>query len=200
MRYTARDGLIRFESSSDVQPGFATRLLRETKGSGPTQCRAIIESVPVMDGGPGWWPCSYAREPGVFGCRNVASVGADSRVISVSAMTRVGGAGERAGLVTGVSRGLGAALASELLERGFRVVGIGRASNPVLTGERYVFVQFDLSGTTRSTRRWSRLERGYSPRAPSERISCGLSMVAAKYRRFRGTRRACTARRSARIS
>jgi NAD(P)-dependent dehydrogenase (short-subunit alcohol dehydrogenase family) len=52
-------------------------------------------------------------------------------------------------VVTGASRGLGAALASELLERGFRVVGIGRASNPVLTGGRYVFVQCDLSGTTR---------------------------------------------------
>jgi benzil reductase ((S)-benzoin forming) len=46
-----------------------------------------------------------------------------------------------------VSRGLGAALASELLERGFTVVGIGRGSNPALTGERYVFVQFDLAET-----------------------------------------------------
>jgi NAD(P)-dependent dehydrogenase (short-subunit alcohol dehydrogenase family) len=94
-------------------------------------------------------------------------------------------------VVTGASRGLGAALASELLERGFRVVGIGRASNPVVAGERYVFVQFDLSGATRSTRRWGRLERSYSPRAPSERISCGLSMVAAKYRRFRGSASVC---------
>ena len=57
-----------------------------------------------------------------------------------------------------------------------------------------------LTLTTAVLRKLRRLERGYSPRAPSERISCGLSMVAAKYRRFRGTRRACTARRSARIS
>jgi len=64
-------------------------------------------------------------------------------------MTRAGGAGEQAAVVTGVSRGLGAALASELLERGFTVVGIGRASNPALTGERYVFVQFDLADTAR---------------------------------------------------
>lgn len=64
-------------------------------------------------------------------------------------MTHAVGVGEQAGVVTGVSRGLGAALASELLERAFTVVGIGRASNPALTGERYVFVQFDLADTAR---------------------------------------------------
>jgi benzil reductase ((S)-benzoin forming) len=62
-------------------------------------------------------------------------------------MTRAGGVGKHAAVVTGVSRGLGAALAGELLERGFTVVGIGRASNPALTGERYMFVQFDLADT-----------------------------------------------------
>ena len=54
-----------------------------------------------------------------------------------------------AAIVTGVSRGLGAALASELLERGFEVLGIGRASNPALNGEHYVFVRFDLADSAR---------------------------------------------------
>jgi NAD(P)-dependent dehydrogenase (short-subunit alcohol dehydrogenase family) len=51
---------------------------------------------------------------------------------------------EHAAIVTGVSRGLGAALAGELLERGFTVLGIGRVSNTTLTGDRYRFVEFDL--------------------------------------------------------
>lgn len=52
---------------------------------------------------------------------------------------------EQVAIVTGVSRGLGAALAFELLERGFTVLGIGRASNSALVGNRFVFVQFDLA-------------------------------------------------------
>jgi NAD(P)-dependent dehydrogenase (short-subunit alcohol dehydrogenase family) len=60
-------------------------------------------------------------------------------------MTLPGGTGEHAAIVTGLSRGLGAALAAELLERGFTVVGVGRTSNPGLTGERYGFVCFDLA-------------------------------------------------------
>lgn len=54
-----------------------------------------------------------------------------------------------AAIVTGVSRGLGAALASELLERGFMVLGIGRANNPALKGEHYAFVRFDLADSAR---------------------------------------------------
>jgi benzil reductase ((S)-benzoin forming) len=64
-------------------------------------------------------------------------------------VTPAGGPGEQAAIVTGVSRGLGAALAGELVKRGFTVVGIGRASNPAFTGERYVFVHFDLADTAR---------------------------------------------------
>ncbi|HEV8174913.1 MAG TPA: SDR family NAD(P)-dependent oxidoreductase, partial [Actinoplanes sp.] len=64
-------------------------------------------------------------------------------------MTRAGGTSEPAAVVTGVSPGLGAALAHELLDRGFAVVGIGRASNPALTGERYTFVPFDLVDAAR---------------------------------------------------
>lgn len=49
-----------------------------------------------------------------------------------------------AAIVTGVSRGLGASLAAALLQRGFTVLGIGRASNPALTDARFRFVRFDL--------------------------------------------------------
>jgi benzil reductase ((S)-benzoin forming) len=50
----------------------------------------------------------------------------------------------RHAIITGVSRGLGEALAATLLARGFAVVGIGRASSARLTGERYRFVRADL--------------------------------------------------------
>jgi NAD(P)-dependent dehydrogenase (short-subunit alcohol dehydrogenase family) len=48
-------------------------------------------------------------------------------------------------VVTGVSRGLGAALAQALLARGHRVVGVGRSANPELRGEGYRFVECDLA-------------------------------------------------------
>ena len=64
-------------------------------------------------------------------------------------MTLEGHRSEQAAIVTGVSRGLGAALAGDLLERGFTVMGVGRAGNPALTGERYVFVQCDLADIAR---------------------------------------------------
>jgi benzil reductase ((S)-benzoin forming) len=48
-------------------------------------------------------------------------------------------------IVTGVSRGLGEALASALLARDFLVLGIGRATSPRLTGEAYRFVACDLA-------------------------------------------------------
>jgi benzil reductase ((S)-benzoin forming) len=53
--------------------------------------------------------------------------------------------GEHAAIVTGISRGLGAALVGELLERGFSVLGIGRTSNSAFTSDRYRFVHFDLA-------------------------------------------------------
>ena len=49
-----------------------------------------------------------------------------------------------AAIVTGVSRGLGAALAEDLLGRGFAVLGVGRTANPGLRGGRYRFAQVDL--------------------------------------------------------
>ena len=48
-------------------------------------------------------------------------------------------------IITGVSRGLGEALAVALLTRGFAVTGIGRLSSTRLTGERYRFVRIDLA-------------------------------------------------------
>jgi benzil reductase ((S)-benzoin forming) len=60
----------------------------------------------------------------------------------------VGNEGERAmtfyAIVTGVSRGLGEALARELLAHDAYVVGIGRASSTKLAGERYRFLRCDL--------------------------------------------------------
>jgi NAD(P)-dependent dehydrogenase (short-subunit alcohol dehydrogenase family) len=44
-----------------------------------------------------------------------------------------------------VSRGLGAALARELLERGFTVLGIGRTTNAALAGGCYQFAHIDLA-------------------------------------------------------
>ncbi|MEO5701521.1 MAG: SDR family NAD(P)-dependent oxidoreductase [Casimicrobiaceae bacterium] len=51
----------------------------------------------------------------------------------------------QAAIVTGVSRGLGEALAVVLLARGFTVLGIGRLSSMALRGARYQFVECDLS-------------------------------------------------------
>ena len=59
--------------------------------------------------------------------------------------------------VTGVSRGLGAALAAELLQRGWEVVGLGRRADAALAGPRFRLVVTDLAdlgpldGLARST-------------------------------------------------
>lgn len=50
-----------------------------------------------------------------------------------------------AAIVSGVSRGLGASLAAALLERGFTVLGVGRAAGPALTGARFRLARFDLA-------------------------------------------------------
>ena len=50
-------------------------------------------------------------------------------------------------IVTGVSRGLGEALARTLLAGGFAVTGIGRASGAALTAPNYRFVVCDLADT-----------------------------------------------------
>jgi benzil reductase ((S)-benzoin forming) len=51
----------------------------------------------------------------------------------------------RTAIVTGVSRGLGEALARALLERGYCVMGVGRASGGRLAGSNYRFAQIDLA-------------------------------------------------------
>jgi NAD(P)-dependent dehydrogenase (short-subunit alcohol dehydrogenase family) len=48
-------------------------------------------------------------------------------------------------IVTGVSRGLGAALARALLARGATVLGVGRATVPALDDKRYRFAACDLA-------------------------------------------------------
>jgi benzil reductase ((S)-benzoin forming) len=54
-----------------------------------------------------------------------------------------------AAIITGISRGLGAALAAELLARGCAVLGIGRTGNAALGGARYRFVECDLARPAR---------------------------------------------------
>jgi NAD(P)-dependent dehydrogenase (short-subunit alcohol dehydrogenase family) len=51
----------------------------------------------------------------------------------------------RIAIVTGVSRGLGEALAADLLARGWEVVGIARHDAKSLAHERYRFVRADLA-------------------------------------------------------
>lgn len=55
-----------------------------------------------------------------------------------------------AAIVTGVSRGLGAALAAALLRRGFTVLGVGRSSHADLRGANYALAQFDLAEAART--------------------------------------------------
>ena len=51
----------------------------------------------------------------------------------------------RAAIVTGVSRGLGEALAATLLARGFAVLGIGRTASAKLKGKLYSYATCDLA-------------------------------------------------------
>jgi NAD(P)-dependent dehydrogenase (short-subunit alcohol dehydrogenase family) len=54
-----------------------------------------------------------------------------------------------AAIITGTSRGLGEALAAELVARGYFVVGVGRSDSARLGGERYRFVECDLARPAR---------------------------------------------------
>jgi benzil reductase ((S)-benzoin forming) len=55
----------------------------------------------------------------------------------------------QAAIVTGVSRGLGEALAAVLLAQGFSVLGVGRGSGARLSGPHYRFVEIDLAQPAR---------------------------------------------------
>lgn len=50
-----------------------------------------------------------------------------------------------AAIVTGVSRGLGEALAEAMLARGFTVLGVGRTASPRLKGKRFHLAACDLA-------------------------------------------------------
>jgi NAD(P)-dependent dehydrogenase (short-subunit alcohol dehydrogenase family) len=50
-----------------------------------------------------------------------------------------------AAIVTGVSRGLGEALAAAMLARGFAVLGVGRTASPRLKGRLYHHAECDLA-------------------------------------------------------
>jgi NAD(P)-dependent dehydrogenase (short-subunit alcohol dehydrogenase family) len=50
-----------------------------------------------------------------------------------------------AAIITGTSRGLGEALAAELVGRGYFVIGVGRSDSARLAGERYRFVACDFA-------------------------------------------------------
>ncbi|MEO8751421.1 MAG: SDR family NAD(P)-dependent oxidoreductase [Casimicrobiaceae bacterium] len=56
----------------------------------------------------------------------------------------------RAAIVSGVSRGLGEALARSLLDHGFRVIGVGRRTSTRLAGPGYDFVEADLAAAERA--------------------------------------------------
>lgn len=60
-------------------------------------------------------------------------------------MATEAGRSARVVIVTGVSRGLGAAVAAECLARGYRVLGLGRSSAAALQGRAYTFVACDLA-------------------------------------------------------
>src|SRR6185503_9557123 len=69
-------------------------------------------------------------------------------------------ASDRLALVTGTSSGIGAAVARELLRRGWQVVGIARRT-PALAHERYRHVALDLSDVPAAT---AAIEREFGAR------------------------------------
>lgn len=71
--------------------------------------------------------------------------------------------------VTGVSRGLGAAMAADLLAAGWQVVGIGRSSAPVLAGACYAFVDADLADLVAAAPRAAAVMRANARRWPDGR-------------------------------
>ena len=55
----------------------------------------------------------------------------------------------RAAIVTGVSYGLGEAIAAQLLAKGYRVLGVSRGASKRLKGEQYRYVSCDLGDAER---------------------------------------------------
>jgi benzil reductase ((S)-benzoin forming) len=83
-----------------------------------------------------------------------------------------------AAIVTGVSRGLGKALAAALLERGFTVMGVGRASPADLQGT-YEFVRFDLAQAGETDERLTAAFSGLASRKPESVCLINNAAIAA---------------------
>src|SRR5439155_13587049 len=75
---------------------------------------------------------------------------------------------ERFALVTGTSSGIGAAVAKELLKRGWQVVGIARRAVKI-EDKRYRHVALDLSDIAKAAPKIER-EVGAKPAEPWERV------------------------------
>ncbi len=84
----------------------------------------------------------------------------------------------RAAIVTGVSRGLGQALAVALLQRGFAVLGVGRASPSGLQGA-YEFVRFDLAQAGEIDERLTGAFSGLASRKPDSVCLINNAAIAA---------------------
>ena len=84
-------------------------------------------------------PCSSSPSSSFWSLRSRSAAIAEAHVTQENRM--------KTAIVTGVSRGLGEALARTLLARGFAVTGIGRTSGAALTAPNYRFVVCDLADT-----------------------------------------------------
>lgn len=77
---------------------------------------------------------------------------------------------ERCAIVTGVSRGLGEALALDLLQRGWRVLGIARHDSPRLAHAGYAFAAVDLADAQHLEARLAPSFSAAAARAPSAAV------------------------------
>jgi hypothetical protein len=131
-------------------------------------------------------------------------------VIVFGAMSGAEGSSMKAVILTGVSRGLGAALAHALVERGVDVLGVGRSGAPGLESGSFSLARADLADVagldaalgrrSRRSRRASprRCASSTTPRRPSRWGSCGCTTARRSRARSPSTSR--RPRRSARCS
>jgi len=62
-------------------------------------------------------------------------------------------------LITGVSRGIGCALAQHILEKGHTVLGVSRSRSDTLEFEKYYHLSFDLTDTSRITQIMEKVDK-----------------------------------------